>query len=180
MGASFRGYGSEDGAGRRLAWRLREVFECRMRMHLRLRAGKTVSLPWAIGQRADMLFSPAAKRALGRRKGERWLAIMSVRWTPRGRCFARAVCSNPHVFRGDFARIGLIAKVFLARGGSWSILPSNFIDRNALKRTVGTNPSQESRRLLRAGGGRSERPLRAVRHERSGPQRTTFACSRGK
>lgn len=38
--------------------------------------------------------------------------------------------------------------------------------RNALTRTVGTNPSPESRRMLRAGGGRPERHLRAVRRER--------------
>ena len=47
-------------------------------------------------------------------------------------------------------------------------------------RTVGTNPSSESRRMLRAGGGRPERHLRAVRLERDGTQRTTSACSRGK
>ena len=52
--------------------------------------------------------------------------------------------------------------------------------RNALTRTVGTNPSSESRRMLRAGGGRPERHLRAVRLERDGTQRTTSACSRGK
>ena len=58
--------------------------------------------------------------------------------------------------------------------------PQQVHRRNALTRTVGTNPSSESRRMLRAGGGRPERHLRAVRLERFGTQRTTFACSRGK
>ena len=58
--------------------------------------------------------------------------------------------------------------------------PQQVHRRNALTRTVGTNPSSESRRMLRAGGGRPERHLRAVRLERDGTQRTTSACSRGK
>ena len=44
--------------------------------------------------------------------------------------------------------------------------PQQVHRRNALTRTVGTNPSSEGRRMLRAGGGRPERHLRAVRRER--------------
>ena len=55
---------------------------------------------------------------------------------------------------------------FLACGAAKGILSLNNFIRNALTRTVGTNPSSESRRMLRAGGGRPERHLRAVRRER--------------
>lgn len=51
------------------------------------------------------------------------------------------------------------------------------IASNALTRKVRTNPSSESRRLLRAGGGRPESHLRAVEFERHGRSPGNSRCA---